>query len=101
MGTITKYQRLETVVIKLLVYNLSGTLVDPSDGCTITVVDPIGTSVVSEAAMSKTATGTYQYSWTSTATSVLGKYLATVYATDSSVVTTAKKEFNLEAKIGE
>ena len=100
-STVTKYQRTETVRTTVYTYNLSGTLVDISSNPVITIVDPRGVKVVDETSMTKSATGTYVYSWTSTSTSALGRYVITTVGTDSSASIVNKNEFDLEASFGE
>jgi len=61
---------------------LSGVLTDATSA-TCRVVDPIGTEVVADVAMTKTATGKYEYLYDVADTALLGRYAAIVYATVS------------------
>jgi len=58
-------------------------LADPSNGCTITIEDPEGTSQVSAQAMTQLSTGKYYYEWQSNDSMPLGFYRCELVADDA------------------
>lgn len=90
------FQRAETVICSILVYNSSDELTDPATSMKIDITNPVGTSVVTATAMTKDDTGTYHYDYTPAADAMLGKYKVKYTATDSTRVTIQNDSFILE-----
>ena len=86
-----EYVRGATVLVKMEVRS-GGVLGDPTSAL-CRVVDPVGNTVVNNVPMSKTATGKYEYAYTSTSTAVLGEYTAIVIAVVGARKTFAKEDF--------
>lgn len=81
-------------------YDDDGDLIDATS-VAISVVDADGTVVVDEVAMNKTATGVYEYYYTTTTGVVEGDYQVEVAATDGSYVSYAQGSFRMAAGINE
>ena len=67
----------------------------------ISIKDPDGTMVADDQAMSKTATGVYEYFYTTTTSVVVGKYQVEVVALDGSYKTMESSSFEMIAGINE
>lgn len=96
----TRFIRRATVRVIVYVYDDDEALVDATS-VDLTVKDPDGTIVVNEQAMSKTATGTYEYFYTTTTSSIEGDHQILADITDSSYHTYQEGHFSLEAGIDE
>ena len=70
-------------------------------GVTISIVDPDGTVQVNASAMSKTATGVYEYYYDTTSSSVAGEWRIEVISTNSSRTSYHHGHFTLSAGINE
>ena len=90
------FQKSETVICSILVKTAAGVLTSPATSMTIAITDPVGTTVVSTAAMTLDAVGTYHYDYLPASTAVLGIYLIRYKATDGTRVTIQDDSFVLE-----
>jgi type 1 fimbria pilin len=79
-------RRQETVQIKATLKTTAGALTD-ADTHTIHIEDPFEQVVVNGVAMTKTATGTYKYYYTSASTVRLGTYKAEATLTKDDIAT--------------
>jgi hypothetical protein len=89
LALIRTHQRGETIPIWRTVKNSSSTLVNPDQGCTITLTDPDGNAAVAvdssditDAAMTNSSTGTYVYYYRSATTDKKGQWNYSCKATD-------------------
>lgn len=96
----TEFIRKGTVRIIVYVYDDDEALVDATS-IDISIVDPDGDVVVDEQAMTKTATGTYEYYYTTDEDNVEGDYQIEVDITDGSYHTYEHGHFNMVAGINE
>lgn len=84
----------ETVILQAEVKNQAGSYVDPSTSMQISVYDPNGTAIVSDAAMTKDDTGKYHYDFQAAGKSK-GKYTFAAKATNGARITIQKDAFYL------
>ncbi len=96
----TEFIRKGTVRIICYVYDDDEALVDATS-VAVSIVDPDGTVVVDEQAMNKTATGTYEYFYTTTTGVDEGDYQVECDILDGSYHTFAHGHFNMVAGINE
>jgi len=96
----TDFIRRGTVRIIVYVYNDSDALEDATS-VNVTIKNPKGTMVTDEQAASKTATGTYEYYYTTTATVLEGDYQILAWIIDGSYKTPVTGHFTMEAGINE
>lgn len=96
----TEFIRKGTVRIIVYVYDDDEALVDATS-VDISIIDPDGTIVVDETAMTKTATGTYEYYYTTTTSVDEGNYQIECDITDGSYHTYVHSHFNMVAGINE
>ena len=96
----TEFVRKGTVRIIVYVYDDDEALV-AATSVDISIVDPKGTVVVDEAAMTPTDTGVYEYYYTTTTSVVEGDYQIEADITDSSYHTYEHGHFNMMAGINE
>ena len=61
-------------------------LFNPATSVKITLIDPAGTVVIDDVAMSNVSTGLYRYQYQTTGASMLGSWLVWFKATDSAVI---------------
>ena len=92
-----KFYRTETAVCTIENKDSTGAYVDPATGVTVSVYDPYGTAVVTDAPATKDAVGKYHYDYTSAADALLGRYVAIAKITDGSRITYKKSAFYIEA----
>lgn len=97
---VTEFIRKGTVRIIVYVYDDDEALVDATS-VDVSVVDPDGTVVVDEQAMSKTATGTYEYYYETTISVDEGDYQIECDVTDGTYHTYAHGHFSMVAGINE
>lgn len=95
-----KYRRQETVTLQCLFYSdeAKTTLAD-CDTATVSVMDETNQLVVTTQAMTKTATGTYQYYYTSGSTVRLGKYTADAVMTKGTDVQRPQITFEIVKEV--
>lgn len=95
----TVFQAGETVPIHGDVKNWLGAYVDPSNGLKVTLYDPAGTAILTDAVMTQEITGKYAYYYNTTVASMKGTWSYTVTAQDGSgalaKITVAKGSFKL------
>lgn len=96
MADIKVFQRQETIVLRIDVYDANGDLADADTTPTVTVTGPAGTAVVSAQNMTNLSTGVYTYAYTPGASADLGWYVARFTVTDDSRVTKVDDGFYLE-----
>ena len=96
----TEFLRKATVRILCYVYDDDEALADATS-VDISIKDPAGTVVVDEAAMTKTATGTYEYYYITTTSNVEGNYQVEVDVTDSSYHSYGSAHFRMFAGVNE
>lgn len=96
----TEFVRKGTVRCIVYVYDDDEDLVDATS-VDVSIIDPDGTAVVDETAMSKTATGTYEYYYTTTTSVVEGDYQVEADITDGSYHTYVHSHFRMMAGINE
>lgn len=93
----TTYQVGETVRITATITDSDGSAADPTT-TTIKIVDPAGTTKVSDSAMTKTATGSYYYDYTIPSASNEGEWNYNVTGTGSGGrVTIVKSSFDVDS----
>ena len=97
---ITEFVRKGTVRIIVYVYDDDEALVDAT-AVIVSVVNPAGTAVVDEQAMAKTATGTYEYYYTTTTAVIEGDYRIQAQITDGSYESMVHGHFNMKAGVNE
>lgn len=97
---VTEFIRKATVRILVYVYDDDGDLVDATS-VDISIINPSGTAVVDEVAMTKASTGTYEYYYTTTVSVVEGNYQIECDITDGSYHTYVHGHFSLAAGINE
>ncbi|KKM06390.1 hypothetical protein LCGC14_1744510 [marine sediment metagenome] len=88
---ISEFVRKDTIRLIQYVQDDDEALVDATS-VDISIVDPAGTVVVDEAAMNKTATGTYEYFLVTTISFIEGDYQIEADITDSSYHTAGVNE---------
>jgi len=86
------FEREETVVCSITVKS-AGSLKNPATSMKITIKDPAGTAVVNGTTMTLDSTGAYHSDYTSTASSVKGRYEVLYVADDSSRITRHRDHF--------
>ncbi len=96
----SEYIRKETPRIIVYVMDDDEALVDATS-VDISIRDPDGTLVVDEQAMTKTATGVYEYFLLTTTSFVEGNYQLEADITDTSYHTYEHGHFNLKAGVNE
>ena len=96
----TEFVRRGTVRCICYVYDDDEALV-AATSVAISIVDPDGTVVVDEAAMTATATGVYEYYYTTTITVDEGNYQIEVDILDGSYHTFAHGHFSMVAGVNE
>ena len=90
------FQSDETVVIKGTIKDESGVLVTPATSTKITVIDPNGTKVVNDQAVTFDSVGTFRYLYTPAAAAIVGAYHVRVKANDTgSRISTTDSQFFL------
>jgi hypothetical protein len=87
-----------TVWIRALVYDVDGVLVDPTTSIKVTVVDSGGTKQVDDQAMSKAATGTYDYYYTLASDADEGWWQGEVWTVDGTYPSC--ESFGFEVRVG-
>lgn len=92
--------RKDTVRVIVYVYDDDEALVNATS-VDISIIDPDGTVVVDVTAMTKTATGTYEYYYTTTASVDEGDYQIECDITDGSYHTYVHSHFTMRAGINE
>ena len=95
-----EYYRGASVRITAGITDTSGVAADPSVSTVVRITDPNGTRQVTDAAMTKLATGSYEYVYDTAADADLGEWTYEVVATDGagSDVTIAGGEFILKKR---
>lgn len=81
------YEQGDAVRIEITVKLRSGrvwSLLNPSNGCQITLYDSNKTAVITSQSMTNEGTGLYFYNWQSISTSDRGVYIARIIADDGS-----------------
>ena len=96
----TEFVRRATIRVICYVYDDDEALV-AATSVAISIVDPDGTVVVDEAAMTATATGVYEYYYTTTITVDQGNYQIEVDILDGSYHTFAHGHFSMVAGVNE
>jgi acyl-[acyl carrier protein]--UDP-N-acetylglucosamine O-acyltransferase len=96
----TEFTRGGTVRILVYVYDDDEVLVTPTS-VSVSIVNPAGTVVVDDAAMSASATGVYEYYYTTTSAVVEGNYQIEADILDGSYHTIAHSHFSMAAGINE
>ena len=96
----TEFVRKATIRVIVYVYDDDEALVDATR-VDISIKDPDGTFVADEQAMTKTATGTYEYFLVTTTSFIEGDYQMEADITDSSYHTYQHGHFNLVAGVNE
>ena len=96
----SEFIRKDTVRILVYVYDDDEALV-AATSVDISIVDPDGTVAVDEVAMTSTATGVYEYYYTTTTAVIEGNYQIECDVTDSSYHTYVHGHFALRAGINE
>ena len=96
----TEYVRKATVRILAYVYDDDEALV-AATSVAISIVDPDGTVVVDEAAMTATATGVYEYYYTTTTSVDEGNYQIECDILDTSYHTFVHSHFSIVAGVNE
>ena len=96
----TEFVRRGTIRIICYVYDDDGALV-AATSVSISIKNPAGTVVVDEVAMSATATGVYEYFYTTTTAVVEGDYQVEVDILDTSYHTFVHGHFNITAGVNE
>lgn len=93
----TEYYRGASVRITATITDTDSVAADPSVSTVIRIMDPNGTRQVTDTAMTKLATGSYEYVYDTAAAADLGEWTFEVVATDGagSDVTIAGGEFVL------
>lgn len=97
---ITEFVRKGTVRVIVYVYDDDEALV-AATSVDVSIKDPDGTLVVDEAAMTPTATGVYEYFYTTTTSIILGNYQVEVDITDSSYHSYVHGHFSMRAGVNE
>ena len=102
MDVVTKFISKSTVLVRAYVYDEDDALTDPTTSITVTIVDPAGTTKVDNVAMTKHATGVYDYFYNTAADSVEGNWVGEVTTGDGSGedAKTAIATFSFEVKKG-
>ena len=77
----TIYERGETVHHTVETRNSATRVLEAADTMTISIYDPCGTAILTDAAMASSATGQYYYDYDISATAVYGEYRIVVTAT--------------------
>jgi hypothetical protein len=90
------FQRAETVICSITIKNAAATLVDPATSIKIDITNPVSTSVVTAAAMTKDSVGAYHYDYQPAVDAVLGIYKVKYTAVDGTRTTIQNDSFNLE-----
>ena len=96
----SEYIRKDTVRVLCYVYDDDEALADATS-VDISIKDPKGTVQVDETAMTKTATGVYEYYYTTDTDNVEGDYQVECDVTDTSYHTYAHGHFKMVAGINE
>ena len=97
---ITEFVRKGTVRVLVYVYDDDEALVDATS-VDVSIKDPDGTIVVDEAAMTKTATGVYEYFYTTTISVIQGNYQIEADITDGTYHSYVHGHFNIKAGVNE
>jgi hypothetical protein len=82
----TKFLDVDTILVRAYIYSLADALTNTT-GVTLDIYNPAGTKVVDGAAMTCTATGTYDYYYhkgSTEAALTAGKYRGVIKAVDGS-----------------
>ena len=96
----TDFVRKATVRVICYVYDDDEALVDATS-VSVSIIPPNGTAVVDDQAMTKTATGIYEYFYTTTASVAEGDYQVECDILDGSYHTFAHGHFKMAAGINE
>ena len=91
-----KFEVGETVICAIEIRDDAGNYKDPATSTTITIINPAGTVVVNNAAMTKDAVGKYHYDYNSGATALGGTYTTQYTATDGTRITIETETFELQ-----
>ncbi|KKK97027.1 hypothetical protein LCGC14_2656870 [marine sediment metagenome] len=96
----TEFVRKGTVRVICYVYDDDEALV-AATSVALSIIDPDGTAVVDEQAMSATATGVYEYFYTTTTAVIPGNYQIECDVLDGSYHTFVHGHFSMTAGINE
>ena len=96
----TEFVRKGTIRVICYVYDDDEALV-AATSVTISIMDPDGTAVVNEVAMTASATGVYEYYYTTSTSVVEGNYQIECDILDGSYHTYVHSHFNMVAGINE
>lgn len=101
MELVVKFLRKSTVWVRAYVYDADGALVDPTS-IKLTLVDALEAKKVDALAMTKAATGTYDYYYNLASDAAEGWYNGEVWVVDGSGDTakSSSAEFSVEVKKG-
>lgn len=96
----TEFVRRATVRVLVYVYD-DDEVLTAADGVDISIIDPDGTAVVDEAAMTATATGVYEYYYTTTTSVIEGNYQIEADITEGGYHTYVHGHFRMTAGVNE
>jgi uncharacterized protein YfaS (alpha-2-macroglobulin family) len=89
------FNRGETAIVSVTIRSSAGTLTTPATSTLITITNPSGVELVSDAAMIEDSEGLLHYDYQVGASADVGRYTVRIVATDASRVSIEDSDFEV------